>query len=106
MDPRRALRVGLLSDTHGLLRAEVRPFLSGCDYIVHGGDVGSAAILKDLEAMAPLIAVRGNNDTAPWASRLKETELIRIAGVFLYAIHDLKQLAIDPAGKGIRVVIS
>jgi uncharacterized protein len=100
------LRVGLLSDTHGLLRAEARAFLSGCDYIIHGGDVGAAAVLEDLEALAPLIAVRGNNDDQPWADHLRDTELIRLGGVFVYVIHDLAQLDIDPAALGIRAVIS
>jgi predicted phosphodiesterase len=68
-----ALRVGILSDTHGLLRPEARTFLVGCDYIVHGGDIGSAAILDTLSAIAPLTAVRGNNDTGTWARRLRET---------------------------------
>ena len=62
------LRVGLISDTHGLLRPEARAFLLGCDYIVHGGDVGDATILDELGSMAPLIAVRGNNDKEPWGS--------------------------------------
>ena len=100
------LRVGLVSDTHGLLRAEARAFLSGCDYIIHGGDVGAAAVLEDLEALAPVIAVRGNNDHQPWADDLPETELIRLGGIFVYVIHDLSQLDIDPAALGIRAVIS
>jgi len=99
------LRVGLLSDTHGLLRAEARAFLTGCDYIIHGGDVGAAAILEDLEALAPLIAVRGNNDDEPWADNLRETELIRLGGVFVYVIHDLAKLNVDPTALGIRAVI-
>src|SRR5271165_4785107 len=61
------LRVGVISDTHGLLRPEVRAFLSGSDYIIHGGDVGDPAILEELEALAPVIAVKGNNDDEPWA---------------------------------------
>jgi putative phosphoesterase len=99
------LRVGLVSDTHGLLRAEARAFLTGCDYIIHGGDVGAAAILDDLEALAPLIAVRGNNDDGPWADNLRETELIRLGGVFVYVIHDLSKLDVDPTALGIRAVI-
>ena len=99
------LRVGLLSDTHGLLRAEARAFLTGCDYIIHGGDVGAASILEDLEALAPLIAVRGNNDDGPWADNLRATELIRLGGVFVYVIHDLSQLDVDTAALGIGAVI-
>jgi putative phosphoesterase len=100
------LRVGLISDTHGLLRPEMRAFLLGCDYIVHGGDVGGGEILDELAAMAPLIAVRGNNDTAPWAARLPVSELIRVGDVFLYVIHNLEELDIDPGAAGVRVVVS
>jgi putative phosphoesterase len=100
------LRVGLVSDTHGLLRPEARAFLAGCDYIVHGGDVGDAGILDELALMAPLIAVRGNNDTQSWAARLRQTELIRVGGIFLYVIHNLEELDIDPGAAGVRVVVS
>jgi hypothetical protein len=100
------LRVGLVSDTHGLLRPEARAFLVGCDYIVHGGDVGDPAILDELASMAPLIAVRGNNDKEPWGARLAETELIRIGNIFVYIIHNLEELDIDPVAIDVRVVIS
>jgi putative phosphoesterase len=88
------------------LRPEARTFLVGCDYIVHGGDVGAPGILDELAGMAPVIAVRGNNDAAPWAARLPETELIRVGNVFLYVIHNLSDLAIDLVAAGIRVVVS
>ncbi len=100
------LRVGLISDTHGLLRTEARRFLAGCDYIIHGGDIGGALILQDLEALAPLMAVRGNNDHERWADGLKDSELIRVGGVFVYIIHDLAKIDIDPASAGVRVVVS
>jgi putative phosphoesterase len=103
------LRVGLISDTHGLLRPEARTFLIGCDYIVHGGDVGGDAILDELAAIAPLIAVRGNNDRndkQPRAARLRETELMRVGNVFLYVIHNLDELDIDPGAAGVQVVVS
>jgi putative phosphoesterase len=100
------LRVGLISDTHGLLRPEARAFLVGCDYIVHGGDIGSAEILDELAGLAPLIAVRGNNDTAPWAARLPLSELIRVGNVFVYVIHNLAELDIDPGAAGVRVIVS
>jgi uncharacterized protein len=101
-----ALRVGLISDTHGLLRPEARAFLVGCDYIIHGGDVGGTAILEELAAIAPLIAVKGNNDKGACAARLRETELIRVGNVFFYVIHDLAELDIDPRAAGVRVVVS
>lgn len=100
------LRVGVLSDTHGLFRPEARAFLVGCDYIIHGGDIGSAEILEDLGSLAPLIAVRGNNDKAPWAAHLPETDLVRLGGAFVYVIHDLTQIDIEPAGADVQAVIS
>jgi len=100
------LRVGLVSDTHGLFRPEARAFLIGCDYIIHGGDIGRPEILEQLAAMAPLIAVKGNNDTQPWAARLRETEMIRVGNVFVYVIHNLAELDIDPGAAGACVVVS
>ena len=100
-----ALRVGLLSDTHGLLRPEARAFLTGCDYIIHGGDIGHCAILDELSALAPVIAVRGNNDKGPWADPLRETELVRVGGIFVYVIHDLAQLDIEPVAAKVRVIV-
>ena len=100
------LRVGLISDTHGLLRPEAKAFLGGCAHIVHGGDIGHAGILDELAALAPVTAVRGNNDRGAWAERVRETELLRVGGVCVYAIHDLAELDIEPAAAGIHVVIS
>ena len=106
MNTNSELRVGLVSDTHGLLRPEARAFLVGCDYIIHGGDVGGVEILDDLAAMAPLTAVKGNNDREPWAAQLRETELIRVGNLFVYVIHNLDELDIDPEAAGVRVVVS
>lgn len=100
------LRIGLISDTHGLLRPEAAAFLKGSDFIVHGGDIGNAGILEALAALAPLTVVRGNNDREPWAKAIAETELVKFGDVLLYAIHDLSQLDIDPAAAGVRVVVS
>jgi putative phosphoesterase len=100
------LRIGLISDTHGLLRPEAIAFLQGAKGIVHGGDIGDAGILEALAAIAPIVAVRGNNDVGPWAQRVRETELVEFGGVHLYAIHDLAQLDIDPVAAGVRVVVS
>jgi putative phosphoesterase len=100
------LRVGLISDTHGLLRPEAKAFLQGSDYIVHAGDVCDPGILEQLSALAPLSAVRGNNDRGPWAERLRETELLQVGELFVYAIHDLAQLDIDPNAAGVQVVVS
>ncbi len=100
------LRVGVLSDTHGLFRPEARAFLLGCDYIIHGGDIGAASVLEDVSTIAPLCAVRGNIDTGAWARRLRDTELIRLGDVFAYVLHDVKQLDIDPKAAGVHVVVS
>jgi putative phosphoesterase len=100
------MRVGLISDTHGLLRPEALDFLAGSDHIVHGGDIGGPEILERLAAIAPLTVVRGNNDTAPWARSIPATARVDVGSVALYAIHDLKQLDIDPRAAGIRVVVS
>jgi uncharacterized protein len=102
----KALRVGLISDTHGLLRAEAKRFASDCDYLIHGGDIGSPDILEQLAAFAPLTAVRGNNDGQAWAAQLPTTEMIRIGGVFVYVIHDLAELDIEPQAVGVRVIVS
>ena len=106
MSAQQSLRVALVSDTHGLLRTAARAFAGGCDYIIHGGDIGSAQILDELAAMAPLIAVRGNNDREAWAAHLPETELIRVGGVFVYVIHDISQLDIEPHAAGVQVIVS
>lgn len=100
------LRVGLISDTHGLLRPEALTFLEGSDHIVHGGDVCDASVLETLAAIAPVTAVRGNNDRGPWASRLRETERVQIGGISVYAIHDLADLDIEPSAAGVQVVVS
>jgi putative phosphoesterase len=100
------MRIGLVSDTHGLLRPEAIAFLRGTDHIVHGGDIGSRAILDQLAAIAPLTAVRGNNDVAPWAEGVRETELVELGGVGFYVIHDLAELDIDPRAASVRVVVS
>jgi hypothetical protein len=104
--PYNEIRVGLISDTHGLLRPAAKEFLRGCDLIVHGGDIGGPGILDELTQLAPLTAVRGNNDKGPWAERLRVTELIPVGDVFVYAIHDLAQLDIEPGAAGVRVVVS
>jgi len=101
-----ALRVALLSDTHGLLRPEAHAFLRGADHIVHAGDIGDAGVLEALRRVAPVTAVRGNNDFGAWAENIAETELLKIGGVSIYVLHDLKQLGLDPAAAGFHVVVS
>ena len=100
------LRVGLISDTHGLLRPEAGAFLRGCSHIVHGGDIGSPDVLQELSAIAPLTAVRGNNDNGSWAEALRQTELVKLGEVLVYVIHDVAQLDIEPQADGVSVVVS
>ena len=99
-------RLGIISDTHGLVRPEAVAFLHGCDRILHGGDIGDSEVLTRLSAIAPVTAVRGNNDTGAWARAIPETELFAFAGIQVYAIHDLSLLDLDPVAAGIQVVVS
>jgi putative phosphoesterase len=99
-------RLGIISDTHGLMRPEALAFLRGCERIVHGGDIGSAEVLAQLAAIAPVTAIRGNNDKGHWAAALPETALFEFGGVFVYVIHALALLDIDPPAAGVQVVIS
>jgi putative phosphoesterase len=99
------IRIGLISDTHGLLRAEAVDVLRGSDFIVHAGDIGEG-VLDTLSTIAPVTAVRGNNDRAPWAARLGETEQLRVGALTVHVLHDLADLGMDPGGQGVDVVIS
>jgi hypothetical protein len=98
--------VGLISDTHGLLRPEAVRALMGSDLIIHAGDVGAPEILDALRAIAPVVAVRGNVDTGAWASGLPGTAVAEVCGTLLYVLHDLKELDLDPAAAGFGVVVS
>ena len=98
--------VGLISDTHGLLRAEALTTLTGADYIIHAGDIGDANILDQLSAIAPVTAVRGNNDKGAWASRIPETEVLQVGVAMIYVIHDVSALDLDPAAAGFHAVIA
>ena len=100
------LTVGLISDTHGLLRPEALAALQGCDHLIHGGDIGNAAILDTLRAIAPLTVVRGNNDNGDWAATIPETALVELDGVRIYTLHDLNAIDIDPAAQAVKVVVS
>ena len=100
------LRIGLISDTHGLLRPSALDWLAGSDRIVHAGDIGDATILERLAAIAPLSAVRGNNDTADWARDVPETLTFEAGGVRIHVLHDLNQLVLDPSAANISVAIA
>ena len=100
------MRIGLISDTHGLLRPEALDFLAGCDHIVHAGDIGHADILDRLAALAPLTAVRGNNDRGPWAEALPETAALEVGAVRIVVIHDLARFKRPAPDAGVAVVVS
>jgi putative phosphoesterase len=104
--PERTWRVGLISDTHGLVRPQALAALRGSDHIVHAGDIVEPEILAKLAGIAPLTAVRGNNDRGPWAQALADTETLTLGAVTLHVIHDLKQLAIDPRAARCDVVVA
>jgi len=97
------VRVGLVSDTHNLLRPEVLAYLRGSDHIVHAGDICGEAVLQALAQLAPLTAVRGNNDQGAWAQRLPQATTVEIAGIAIHVVHDLNDLALP---RGSRVVVS
>ena len=106
MTPRRASLVGVISDTHGLVRPEALAALRGSDLIVHAGDVGAPEVLAALRDVAPVTAVRGNNDRGDWARALGECEAVEVAGRWLYVLHDVQALDLDPAAAGFAAVIA
>lgn len=99
-------RIGLISDTHGLLRPAAKTWLAGCDHIIHAGDIGHQDVIDQLSTIAPVTTVRGNNDKGGWAACIPETEVVQIDDVFFYVLHDLAELEIDPATAGFQVVVS
>jgi len=98
--------VGVISDTHGLLRPEAVDALRGVDRIIHAGDIGAPEVLSALAAIAPVTAVRGNNDRAPWAAAIAHTQVVDAGGVLIYVIHDVGELDVDPAAGGFGVVVA
>jgi uncharacterized protein len=101
-----AFRIGIISDTHGLLRPEAERALAGVDHIIHGGDIGDPDIINALQQIAPVTAIKGNVDTGDWAVEYPDTEFVRLAGRSFYVLHDLKALQVDPIAQGIDVVVS
>ncbi len=101
-----ALLIGVISDTHGLLRPEAVAVLAGSDMILHAGDIGSPEVLQGLRAIAPVHAVRGNVDTGPWADRLPTSDAVAAGDSLIYLLHDLSGLDLDPRAAGIACVVS
>lgn len=98
--------VGVISDTHGLLRPEALEALAEVDHIIHAGDIGDDSVIRELESIAPVTAVRGNVDKGGWANAWPETELFQLGGRYIYLLHNLDELDIDPVAAGVDVVIS
>jgi putative phosphoesterase len=100
------MRIGVISDTHGLLRPEVLRALHGVQFIIHAGDVGSPEILTQLKLIAPVFAVRGNVDTEPWAQELPPNTVVEISGFHFYVLHNLRDLDLNPQAAGFDAIIS
>ncbi|HXZ81596.1 MAG TPA: metallophosphoesterase family protein [Terriglobales bacterium] len=98
--------LGVISDTHGLLRSEALDALCGCEHIIHAGDIGGPEILPALEAVAPVTAIRGNIDTQHWAETLPETTVAEFSGLLIYVLHNLQALDLNPKAAGFAAVIS
>ena len=100
------MKIGIISDTHGLLRPEAVELLRGSEHIIHAGDIGSPEIIPALEKIAPVTAIRGNVDTQPWARRFAETEVVELEGLHIYVIHDVNALDLNPKAAAFAAVIS
>lgn len=98
--------IGLISDTHGLMRQDALAALKGSELIVHAGDIGKPDVLEQLRTVAPVIAVRGNIDKGSWATQLPTTAVVEARQALIYVLHDLQQLDLDPAAAGFSVVVS
>jgi len=98
--------IGIISDTHGLVRPQALEALKGVDMILHAGDIGSQDVLNTLNEVAPVVAVRGNNDKADWAHSLPDWEVVEVGNVSIYMLHDMKEIDISPSGAGFQVVVS
>ena len=100
------MKVGIISDTHGLLRPEAVELLRGSEHIIHAGDIGAPEIIPALEKIAPVTAIRGNVDTQPWTRKFAETEVVELEGLHIYVIHDANALDLNPRTAGFAAVIS
>ena len=100
------MKVGVISDTHGLVRPEALKALADSELILHAGDIGGPEVVQQLQAVAPVIAVRGNTDTGPWAAGLPGELALELAGVRLHLLHDVKTIGIDPEAEGVQMVVA
>ncbi|MEK6602533.1 MAG: metallophosphoesterase family protein [Candidatus Binatota bacterium] len=98
--------IGVISDTHGLIRPESLRALRGAELIIHAGDIGKPDVIETLKSIAPVVAIRGNNDREKWARKFPETAVVEVGKVRIYVIHNIKEIKIDPSAAGFQVVIS
>ena len=98
-------RIGIISDTHGMIRPEVAAAFAGVERIIHAGDIGTSLVMMELNKISPVTAVYGNSDRALWTQELPASEVITVGGVHLYVLHDLEELNLDPAAAGFAAVI-
>lgn len=98
--------IGVISDTHSLLRPEAVKLLQGSELIIHAGDIGSIEVIDQLNAIAPVTAVRGNIDKSPFGDRFAEYEVLKVNGKYVFVLHDLKELDLDPVAAGFDVIVS
>ena len=100
------MKIGVISDTHGLLRPEAIQRLAGVDHIIHAGDIGSPEVMAGLRKLAPTTAIRGNVDRGEWATAYPSTALVKFGGRSIYVLHNVQELELDPAVSGIDIVVS
>jgi len=100
------MRIGIISDTHGLLRPEIIEQLAGSDHVIHAGDIGAPEVIEGLREIAPTTAVRENIDVGTWAKDYPDTQLVVLGGRAFYVLHNLNEIDVDPAASGIDVVVS
>jgi hypothetical protein len=100
------IRIGVISDTHGLLRPEAVKKLANVEQIIHAGDIGSAEVIAELRKTAPVVAIKGNNDKGDWASDIPHDAVVTLGGRLIYVLHDVAELDLDPAAAGFDVVVS
>jgi putative phosphoesterase len=101
----RDLLVGVISDTHGLIRPQAVAALAGSDMIIHAGDVGASDVIDRLGGVAPTFVVRGNIDTAGWAAHLPPTRIVEVGALRVFVLHEISQLGLDPAAAGVAAVV-
>src|SRR5262249_11375353 len=101
-----SMKIGVIADTHGLMRPEALHALRGSDLILHAGDIGKPTVIEALQTVASVVAVRGNNDNGAWADSFAGSEVVKAKSMLIYMLHDLGELDLDPGAKNIGVVVS